>query len=169
MSNEQSSNQQYDTVDPFDRLYGALVGLPDVVASREATITVADLATASTWIVQTIRQRETGDTVFVQRVDKAGAIRVAFPPAVAEAIARQRDTLATKARAKVARQLAAERRHAGIPSGFAAMTRGERLAALAKARRARAAKAAKRAARKAAKAARTAGRPVEVRGKGKRS
>jgi len=110
--------------DMFDRLLGSLEGLPDVVCTKPATIraTVPILGSAQTYIVQTYRQREQGDTIFLECVSADGSLRLAIPPKIAEAIARQRDALTDKARSKAAKAAAQER-----------MERGERPAFLKKA------------------------------------
>jgi hypothetical protein len=124
---------EYQTVDAFDRLIGSLSGLPGVVHSREATITIATIVESSTFIVQTYRLPELGDTIFLQRVDRNGAVRIAIPPKVAEAIARQRDSLSTQRRRVVGqaqaprlRQLAAERKAAGIEPAFMKKRKGRK-------------------------------------------
>jgi len=55
------------TIDHFDRLLGALHGLPDVVSTRQATVRSLTplVGTSETFIVQTYRQQ----------TDKGGATR----------------------------------------------------------------------------------------------
>jgi hypothetical protein len=112
--------QQYRTVDKFDRLMGALVDLPDVTHTKPSTVvTVSPLIGESqTFIIQTYRQREVGDTIFLQYAASEGLIRVAIPPAAADAIARQRDALTTKVRKKVGRDSAAARKARGEEPAF---------------------------------------------------
>lgn len=104
----------------FDRTMRSLMGLPDVVKGRETTIRhmtpIAELA--QTFIVQTYRQKEVGDYVFVEYIDPEQSFRVVLPPSVAEAIARQRDALTTKNRKRAAKAEAAKRKAAGIKPGF---------------------------------------------------
>jgi hypothetical protein len=106
--------------DNFDRLIGALEGLPDVIKTKPTTIrTLSPLLGASqTFIVQTYRQREQGDTIFIECVTADGSFRVAVPPAVSEAIARQRDALTGKARSKAAKAVAADRKERGERPAF---------------------------------------------------
>src|SRR2546423_15059292 len=96
-------------------MISALEGLPDVVKVKATTVrTVTPLIGASqTFIVQTVRQRDVGDHVFLEIVDAGGAVRVVMPPAVADCISRQRDALAKKVRSKVAKRLAQERKDRG--------------------------------------------------------
>ncbi len=81
-----------------------------------------------TFILQTVRQREIGDTVFLQVVGAGGSLRIAMPPNVTDAIARQRDALTGTVRSKVAKSTAAARKAAGKKPGFK-MTQAERAAA----------------------------------------
>jgi hypothetical protein len=106
--------------DPYDRLLGALHGLPDVESTKQTTMLVVEplLGNSITYIVQTYRQAERGDTVFVQIVDKVGSVRIALPPKVANVIARQRDRLTKAIRKRTAKRLAQERKEAGIKPGF---------------------------------------------------
>ena len=109
-----------NTIPVFDRLIGALHGLPDVVVSKPSTIrTMLPVIGASqTYIVQTYRQREQGDTIFIEAVSAEGTMRIALPPKVADAIARQRDLITTKARSKQARAAAQDRKDRGELPGF---------------------------------------------------
>jgi hypothetical protein len=108
-------------VDIFDRLIGSLHGLPDVRATRPSTVTTVLplLGNSQTFVVQTYRQRDAGDTIFLQMVDAEGRARIVIPPRVADAIARQRVSL-TKA----------SRRAAGIAVAEDRMARGEQPAFL---------------------------------------
>jgi len=100
MSDE--TNKAFDT---YDRQIGALKGLPDVIEVKPSTVrvTIPLLGLSQTFIVQTIRQREVGDHVFLETVSRDGAVRIVLPPQVADAIARQRDALTSKSSSKGAR------------------------------------------------------------------
>lgn len=105
----------------FDRSIGALEGLPDVTRTKQANIQVIPplgLGESETWIVQTCRQREQGDTVFVQRISAQGGLRIVLPPSVTATIARQRDQLTSKVRSKAAKIVALDRKERGIQPGF---------------------------------------------------
>jgi hypothetical protein len=106
--------------DTFDRLIGALHGLPDVVSCKPSTVRALTpiLGLAQTFIIQTYRQREVGDTIFLECVSGEGSFRLALPPQVSDAIARQRDSLTGKSRSKAAKALAAERKERGEVPGF---------------------------------------------------
>jgi hypothetical protein len=97
-------------VDKFDRAFGALADLPDVTKAKATTVTVHSplIGAAQTFIVQTVRQKDVGDTIFLQYVDDAGSVRLAIPPKVAEVIARQRDALGAKVRREIGRKLGKE-------------------------------------------------------------
>jgi hypothetical protein len=106
--------------DNFDRLIGALHGLPDVAVSAASTIRTLSplIGAAQTFIVQTYRQREQGDTIFVECVSAEGSFRLAIPPKVADTIARQRDALTGKVRSRISRAAAQDRKARGIAPGF---------------------------------------------------
>jgi hypothetical protein len=111
---------QYRTVDKFDRLMGALVNLPDVAHTKPSTVVAVSplIGEPQTFVIQTFRQREVGDHVFVQYMDAGGMVRLAIPPAAAEAIARQRDSLTTKVRRRIGKDQAAARKARGEVPGF---------------------------------------------------
>jgi hypothetical protein len=104
----------------FDRTMRSLMGLPDVVKGKETTIRhmtpVAELA--QTFIVQTFRQKDVGDFLFIEYLDPEQSFRVVLPPSVADAIARQRDALTSKNRKRAAKAEAARRKAQGIEPGF---------------------------------------------------
>jgi hypothetical protein len=114
-----------NTIDPYDRLYGALDGIPDAIRTRPSTVrtTVPLIGSVQTWIVQTVRRRDRSaddetpsrseDTIFLEVVSSAGSQRIAIPPDVANTIARQRDALTAKARSRAARAKAQDRKDRG--------------------------------------------------------
>ena len=112
--------------DVFDRMLGALHGLPDVSSTKPSTIrAVTPLVGASQlFIVQTYRQRETGDTIFIEYVNEGKTVRIAIPPPVADAIARQREALVSKSRSKAAKRVAQDRKDRGEVPGFMRKTAG---------------------------------------------
>lgn len=121
------TNQGYRTVDKFDRMFAALNDLPDVTKTKPSTITVNTpvIGSVQTFILQTIRQREVGDTLFIQYVDDNGSVRLFLPPAVSEAISRQRDSLTTKVRKRVGKDSAAARKARGELPGFMRIKKAE--------------------------------------------
>lgn len=94
----------------FDRAIGALHGLPDVVASKAVTLRVVPVfgIGSHVYVVQTFRQREIGDTIFLETVSDTQTVRLVIPPAVAALIARQRDQLTVKVRSRTGKRMAAE-------------------------------------------------------------
>jgi hypothetical protein len=91
-----------------------------VIEVKPSTVRVSIplLGLSQTFIVQTIRQRAVGDHVFLETVSRDGAIRIVLPPQVADAIARQRETLTAKSRSKAAKTLAQERKARGELPAF---------------------------------------------------
>jgi hypothetical protein len=106
--------------DNYDRLLGALHGLPDIASTKPSTVQAVTPITgiSQTFIVQTYRQREVGDTIFLQCVSREGTVRIAVPPQVSDAIARQRDILTGKTRSKAAKAVAEARKERGELPGF---------------------------------------------------
>lgn len=104
----------------YDRIHRSLHGIPDATWTKPSTVRTVSpvLELPQTFIVQTVRHRERGDIVFVEYLGADGSFRVALPPAVAEAIARQRDALTTKARKTAGKQQAAARKAAGLQPAF---------------------------------------------------
>jgi hypothetical protein len=104
----------------FDRVFRALHDVPDVVRVKPATIRHVTAVTelAQTFIVQTARHRDLGDTIFIEYVGTEGSLRIALPAPVAECIVRQRDALTTKSRKRAAKLEASRRKAAGIKPGF---------------------------------------------------
>jgi len=112
-----------DTIDHFDRLLGALHGLPDVVSTRQATVRSLTplVGTSETFIVQTYRQQtDKGgrDTIFVEYIGRDRSLRLVLPSGVADVIARQRDQLGSLNRRKTAKRIAQERKDRGEVPAF---------------------------------------------------
>lgn len=106
-----------DLPDAYDRQLAALHDLPDVVRTKAATVRVVPplgVGGTAVYIVQTYRQAERGDSIFLEVVSTAGAVRLVIPPKVAATIARQRDALTAKTRSKAAAAVAADRKAAGV-------------------------------------------------------
>ena len=112
----------------FDRLMGSLTDLNETVRSAETVIRDTPLfgvgAGTTTFIVQTIRQREVGDFIFVEAVSEEQTVRLVLPPKVSAVISRQRDALTGKSRSKASRASAQERMERGEVPGFARHRRG---------------------------------------------
>lgn len=117
---DNSGNERSALGDSFDRIMRALTGLPDVVKTKASTVRCQSkvLERTQTFIVQTFRQSEEGDTIFLEYVGSEGSIRIALPPVVSEVIARQYDALTGKSRSKAAKARADENKALGILPGF---------------------------------------------------
>lgn len=113
-------SNEYQTLDPYDRLFGSLRELPDVTATKPSTIQAVTpiIGTAQTFFITTFRQAEKGDTIFIQCVEGEKVTRLAIPPKVADAIARQRESLTGKVRSKIGRATAQARKDRGELPGF---------------------------------------------------
>lgn len=112
----------------FDRLMGSLTDLNETVRSAETVTRDTPLfgvgEGTTTYITQTIRQKDVGDFIFVEVVSEEGTVRLVLPPKVSSVIARQRDSLASKNRSRSAKASAQERMARGEVPGFARGRRG---------------------------------------------
>lgn len=131
------SESAHVVVDTYDRLLGSMDGLPGVTSTKPATVEVVTplLGHSQTYIVRTFRSQQTDAegrpvaaqfTVFVQHVEGSRAVKLAFPPRVAELIARQREALTEVARKRSAKAAAATRKERGIVSTFGRGRKGGR-------------------------------------------
>lgn len=104
----------------YDRTMRGLHGVPDVVSTKATTVRTMHpvLELAQTFVIQTYRHKELGDTIFIEYLSVEGHMRIALPAAAAEVIARQRDALTTKNRKRSAKAEAARRKAQGIEPGF---------------------------------------------------
>ena len=116
--NQQTERSHLGTV--YDRTIRSLEGVPDVTKTKATTIRLVHpiLEVLQTYIVQTYRHKERGDTVSVEYMDPNGSYRIALPPEVCKAIARQRSTATTVNRKRAAKAEAARRKATGIKPGF---------------------------------------------------
>ena len=113
--------------DTFDRLMASLHGLPDVVTCKATPVRtlVPLLGNSQTYIVQTYRQREAGDSIFLEYVSgESSCLRLVIPPKVADVIARQREALTTMARRRAGKAAAADRKARGELPGFLKQKKG---------------------------------------------
>ena len=117
---EESPGRTTPYVDPFDRTIGVLHGLPNVTLTKTSVTRVVPpfgVGGTQLYVVQTYRQRDQGDTIFLEHVSETGTVRLVIPPQVAAVIARQRDQLTGKTRSKAAKAVAQERKERGeIPA-----------------------------------------------------
>lgn len=113
---EQEAERESALGDSFDRVVRSLNGRGDVVKTKTTTIrcNTQILERTQTFIVQTYRVRDEGDTILIEFMEFNKMMRVALPPAVSHAIARQYDALTGKSRRNAAKALAQERKAAGV-------------------------------------------------------
>jgi hypothetical protein len=114
----QTGNAPY--VDAFDRIIGLLHGLPIVTEVKTSVTRVVPpfgVGGTQLYVVQTYRQKEQGDTIFLEHVSETGTVRLVIPPQVSAVIARQREQLTAKTRSKAAKAVAQGRKERGeIPA-----------------------------------------------------
>lgn len=116
-----------DAPDAYDRQLGLLHDLPDVTRVREATVRVVPplgVGGSQVFIIQTYRQQNRGDTIFLEVAGNGGNVRLVIPPAVSGVIARQRDALTGKSRSAAATRAAEDRKARGIAPGFLRKKKG---------------------------------------------
>ena len=111
--------------DTYDRLLGALDGLPGMTSTKPATLEQITpiLGTSTTFIVRTFRHQERHEiddaarpaqfTIFLKYIEGTTALKIAIPPKVADLIMRQRDALTAQARKRTAKVAAATRKASG--------------------------------------------------------
>lgn len=108
------------TISDYDRKVGELKGLPNTIHSKPATIrtTVPVIGTPQTWVVTTVRQKEIGDTIFLELLAEGVFFRQFLPPKVCAAIRRQSDSLTDQLRKQVGKASAKARKERGEPLPF---------------------------------------------------
>lgn len=106
--------------DLYDRQIGSLVGIPDVLFTKKSVVqdVTPIVGDEQLFTVQTYRQPEIGDLIFVTCSNKSGTIRLVLPSKVAKTIARQREALTARGRSKKAKAAAEDRKSRGILPGF---------------------------------------------------
>lgn len=107
-----------NTVAKYDRVRGGLEGV--ALFTKPSTIKNVQIITgkAETFVIETARHEEFGDTIFVECMDENGVTRLALPPKVANAIARQRESLTTRSRSRAGKARAQADKAAGVVPGF---------------------------------------------------
>jgi hypothetical protein len=107
-----------NTVSKYDRIRGGLEGV--ALFTRASTVKHVETLTgrAETFIVETARHDELGDTVFVEMMDENGVVRLALPPKVSNLIVSQRDALTARRRRSAGKAQAKARKDRGEIPGF---------------------------------------------------
>ena len=100
--NEKNPSQD-NTVSKYDRVRGGLEGV--AMFTKPSTVRSVQILTGKTetYVVETARHEELGDTIFVECMDENGVTRLALPPKVANSIARQRESLTKRWRSRSAK------------------------------------------------------------------
>lgn len=106
------------TISKYDRQRAGLEGV--ALFTKPSTIQNVEGITgrAETFVIRTCRAEELGDFIFIECMDDSGVIRLALPPKVADAIARQRDSLTTRRRKQAGERQAQARKDRGELPGF---------------------------------------------------
>jgi len=106
------------TVSKYDRIRGGLHNV--ALFTKPSTIKNVQAITgkSETYVVETARYEDQGDTIFIEALDENGLTRLALPPKVANAIAAQRDALTRRRRSMVSRAVMKARIAAGEAIGF---------------------------------------------------
>ena len=128
--NDSDAIRRDESPDAFDRALDQIKGLPGVIVTRPATIRMMPtlaIGGSNLFVVTTVRsidQHEESprskDTIFLECYGSGGQHRLVLPAAVADAIARQRESLTTKSRSKSAKKLAEDRAARGERPAFLA-------------------------------------------------
>lgn len=124
LSNQKGDEMNHDDSrmpDAYDRQLASLHDLPDVVRTKPTTARVVPplgVGGTETFVVQTYRQAERGDTLFLEVVRADGVVRLVIPPKITAVIARQRDALTSKTRSRAAKASADDRKVRGIKPAF---------------------------------------------------
>jgi hypothetical protein len=107
-----------NTVSKYDRVRGGLEGV--AIFTKPSTVKNVQIITGKTetFVVETARHGELGDTIFIECMDEIGITRIALPPRVSSAIMRQRDALTAKIRSRSAKEVAQARKDRGELPGF---------------------------------------------------
>jgi hypothetical protein len=103
--------------DSYSRTLSRLLDHPDAVKKTSTINVVTLLGHTETWVVTTVRI-DSRDTVFLQRIDAAGGMRLVVPSEVTTAMIRHRDGIENVNRRRGARKAAATREAKGIRPAF---------------------------------------------------
>ena len=109
-------DDDYRVVDAFDRKRASMDGRPDVTRTRVSTIRNIDplVGNVTTFLIESVREKDSGDTIFIEVATQDGNQRIVIPPKAANVIARQRDSLTTRVRSKLAKAQAEQRKEDGV-------------------------------------------------------
>lgn len=107
-----------NTVSKYDRVRGGLEGV--ALFTKPSTVKNVQIISgkSETFVIETARHEELGDTIFIECMDEDGVTRLALPPRVANAIASQRDSLTARRRSRASKAVAQARKDRGEVPGF---------------------------------------------------
>lgn len=113
-----------NTINKFDRIRGSLHNV--ALFTKPSTIKNVENITGrtETFVVETCRYEDQGDTIFIECVDDSGVTRLALPPKVSFVISAQRDSLTAKRRSAAGKRRAQEMKARGEVPGFMRKKRG---------------------------------------------
>ena len=109
---------QYDTINKYDRLYGGMREVGLMTKPSAVKVTESITGRSETFVVQTARHAESGDYIFIERMDENGVTRIVLPPKVAKAIASHRNALTARRRSIHSKAAAKARKDRGELPGF---------------------------------------------------
>jgi hypothetical protein len=118
-NNGNNNDRHFQTTeaDAYDRAYGQAQGFAHTKPTTIRAAGVLGIGGVRSYIVETFRVPEAGDSVFIEMTGPDG-YRVHLPPSVTQTIARQRDALTTKSRSRAGKARAAADKAAGKVPGF---------------------------------------------------
>jgi len=102
--------------DTFSRTLRSLRDNPGAFAVGSRVETSDFYGNAQTWVVETFRV-DGDETIFVQRIDGSGGLRLLLPPPVSRVLANHRDRVSAQARRRAGHALVARRRERGDKLG----------------------------------------------------
>ena len=106
------------TITPYAKIRGGLQGV--ALFTKPSTVRwVRPLdGESETYIIETCRQDEIGDTIFIEALSGDTVVKIALPPKAAAAIASQRESLTSRRRSAAGRARAQADKAAGRAPGF---------------------------------------------------
>lgn len=103
---------------PYDAAMAKLDGAQGVTKSKESTVRTMPLwgieGGSEMWVVQTVRQADVGEFIFVDHITDAGSERLVLPPEISAVLYRQRDAVSAKHRSAVSRATMQQRMAEGF-------------------------------------------------------
>src|SRR5262245_14555412 len=95
--------------DTFSVSFRNLTNNPGAIRTSSKIDLMDDYGNTESWIVDTFRTQGGDETVFLQRINVSGGLRLVLPPRVTAALSQQRDRATTVNRKRGAQQAIATR------------------------------------------------------------